>query len=65
MGIRMGKAVFHMELKKFQDPSQVLTNAFSKVPNLDLLVTILPGKTPFYGMYVFINNCVEYWLYNI
>ena len=55
MGITMGKAVYHKEFKKEPEPAVVLTDAFSKAPNLDLLVSILPGKTPFYGKYSYFS----------
>ena len=54
MGITMGKAVFHKELRKYEEPKGVLADALGKVPNLDLLVSVLPGKTPFYGILFFV-----------
>ena len=56
----MGRAVFHKELRKFEEPSNVLGEAFKNAPNLDLLVTILPGKTDFYGVYIVLLSFIYF-----
>ncbi|XP_066920100.1 protein argonaute-2-like [Clytia hemisphaerica] len=48
MGINMGRSVFYKVLNKFEDPTKVLSEGFATNKNLDLLVAVLPGKTPFY-----------------
>jgi len=45
----MGHCVYQREMRQPNDASQVLDEAFDSNKDLDLLVVVLPGKTPFYG----------------
>jgi len=49
IGINMGHCVYQREMRQPNDASQVLDEAFDSNKDLDLLVVVLPGKTPFYG----------------
>ena len=51
IGIRIGKCHFEKIANEGEHAAYLVTEALMKAPNLQLLIVILPGKTPFYGRY--------------
>ena len=49
MGIKMVNPVYRYKAQNEDTPEGIICEAFKANQNLDLLVVILPGATPFYG----------------
>ena len=54
MGIQIGEPIYQARAPEKKIPELVITDAFKKDNGIELLVFILPGKTPFYGMLRFL-----------
>ena len=52
IGIALGECHFQRLADEKQIASRLVTEALIKAPKLQLLVVILPGKTPLYGRYL-------------
>ena len=52
IGIALGECHFQRLADEKQTASHLVTEALMKAPKLQLLVVILPGKTPLYGRYL-------------
>ena len=49
MGIEMNNPIYRRSAPNRDTPQTIICEAFKANQNLDLLVVILPGATPFYG----------------
>lgn len=49
MGIKIDRSNYQRMTSDRDKPEQIVTEALKRNKNLDLLVVVLPGKTPFYG----------------
>ena len=49
MGIRLGDCQYQRFAIEGEHAVNLVTEALTRAPTLQLLVVILPGKTPFYG----------------
>ena len=52
IGIALGECHFQCIADERQTASCLVTEALMKAPKLQLLMVILPGKTPLYGRYL-------------
>ena len=66
MGIRMGQPVFQKMARDKDTPDQVIVEAFRKDKQMELLVIVLPGKTPFYGKLIgHVTEVKYFWFVNM
>lgn len=49
IGFMLGKCHFHRIADGSETATRLVTEALMKAPKLQILVDILPGKTPLYG----------------